>query len=517
MVQDNIPSQSTLWGHPKGLFYLFFAELWERFSFYGMRALLTLYMTRQLLYEDEMSYGIYAAYMSLVYITPTFGGLIADRMLGYRKAIILGGVLMAFGHFFLTIETPLFFFGSLALIIVGNGFFKPNISSFVGSLYAAKDKRRDAGFTIFYMGINIGGAAAPLLCAWFAEAFGWHYGFMLAGIGMLTGLFFFYRGMNKEVFGEKGRIPNPTLYFKRSLGLHQGQWIPALSVFSVPVFALLIYFYQYEHYLIGIISLLLTAMMVYIYLTSEAVERKRLLVIVYFTALATLFWAIFEQAGSSLTLFADRNVRLIGLNAAQTNSINSTFIIAMAIPFSLLWSFLNDRNINPNSAFKFGIGLLLLGAGFVVFALSAQDRDALAQTPMFYLIAGYFVLTVGEMFLSPIGLSKMTELSPRKYIAFIMGIWFASSFYGHFFAGKIAQLTALGEGETNPFSTGMIGQLVEGITGLSPEGIVGLGENFRQLYGFVSVYAAFGMITMAVGVLALLLSPGIKRLMGGIS
>lgn len=517
MVQDQNLSQATLWGHPRGLFYLFFAELWERFSFYGMRALLTLYMTRQLLYEDEMSYGIYAAYMSLVYITPTFGGLIADKILGYRKAIVLGGVLMALGHFFLTIETPLFFFGSLALIIVGNGFFKPNISSFVGSLYAAKDKRRDAGFTIFYMGINIGGAIAPLLCAWFAESYGWHYGFMLAGIGMLAGLFFFYRGMNKEVFGEKGRIPNPSLYFKTTLGLHKGQLIAVLSALTVPVFALLIYFYQYEHYLIGIASILLTIMMGYIYFTSEAVERKRLLVIVYFTALATLFWAIFEQAGSSLTLFADRNVNLVGLNAAQTNSINSTFIIALAIPFSMLWSFLSDRNINPNSAFKFGIGLLLLGAGFVVFALSAQDRDALAQTPMFYLIAGYFVLTVGEMFLSPIGLSKMTELSPKKYIAFIMGVWFSSSFYGHFFAGKVAQLTALREGESNPFSEGFMGRIVEAITGLSPEGISGLGEAFLQLYSYVSVYAAFGVITMGVGLLAVLLSPGIKRLMSGIN
>lgn len=503
-------------GHPKGLFYLFFAEMWERFSFYGMRALLVLYMTRQLMFEDEMSYGIYAAYMSLVYITPTFGGLIADRILGYRKAIMLGGVLMALGHFFLTIETPLFFYGSLALIIVGNGFFKPNISSFVGALYAEKDKRRDAGFTIFYMGINIGGAVAPLLCAWFAESFGWHYGFMLAGIGMLAGLFVFYRGTNKDVFGEKGRIPNPSQYFATTWGLHKGQLITVLSVLAVPLFGLLVYFYQYEHYLIGIASLGLTAMMVFIYFTSEAVEKKRLLVIIYFTALATLFWAIFEQAGSSLTLFADRNVRLIGLNAAQTNSINSTFIIALAIPFSMLWGFLSQRNINPNSAVKFGIGLLLLGAGFVIFALSAQERDALAKTPMFYLIAGYFVLTVGEMFLSPIGLSKMTELSPTKYIAFIMGVWFSSSFYGHFFAGKVAQLTTLGEGESNPFSEGLIGQMVEVITGLSPEGIAGMGESFQQLYSYVSVYAAFGVLTMAVGLFAVVLSPGIKRLMVGI-
>ena len=182
----------TRFGHPKGLFYLFFAELWERFSFYGMKALLILYMTKQLLFSDDMSIGIFAAYMSLVYVTPVLGGIIADHYIGYRKAIFLGGILMALGHFFLTIELPVFFYGSLALIIVGNGFFKPNISTFVGALYNEEDKRRDAGFTIFYMGINIGGAVAPLLCAWFAEVYGWHYGFMLAGIGMLLGLLITY-------------------------------------------------------------------------------------------------------------------------------------------------------------------------------------------------------------------------------------------------------------------------------------------------------------------------------------
>ena len=513
--QAQVANQSFL-GHPKGLFYLFFAELWERFSFYGMRALLTLYMTKQLFFSDEMSFGIYAAYMSLVYVTPTIGGIVADKILGFRKAIILGGVLMAFGHFFLTIETPLFFYGSLALIIVGNGFFKPNISTFVGALYDEDDKRRDSGFTIFYMGINIGGAAAPLLCAWLAEAYGWHYGFMLAGIGMLAGLWFFRGGLKKGVFGDKGGVPFQEDFDKKFLGLNRGKIVTFLAVLAVPIFALLIKFYEYEHYLVWVASAVLIGILAYIYINANTVDKSRLLVAVYFTVLATLFWAIFEQAGSSLTLFADRNVNLIGMNAAQTNSINSTFIILLAIPFSMLWRFLNKNNINPNSAFKFGLGLVFLGLGFVVFALSARGMDDLAQTPMFYLVFGYFVLTIGEMFLSPIGLSKMTELSPAKYVAFIMGVWFAASFYGHFFAGKIAQLTALKEGETGIFSEGIFGNLVKIVTGLDGRDVGSMAEPFHQLYSYVSVYASFGIMTIVIGLLGILISPAIKNMMKGV-
>lgn len=516
MSTQQSAAEKTTWGHPQGLFYLFFAELWERFSFYGMRALLTLYMTKQLLFTDDMSFGIYAAYMSLVYITPTIGGIVADRILGYRQSIMLGGIMMALGHFVLTIETPFFFYTALALIIVGNGFFKPNISSFLGSLYASDDIRRDAGFTIFYMGINIGGAVAPLLCAWLAEAYGWHYGFMLAGIGMIVGLLYFQKGLNKQVFGERGLMPDRAYYYKKVGGLSKGSIVTLLAFLSVPIFALIIRFYQYEHYLIWIVSFILLIVLFQIYRSSSVIERKRLLVTVYFTVLATLFWAIFEQAGSSLTLFADRNVNLVGMTAAQTNSINSGFIIFLAIPFSMLWTFLDRKKINPNSGIKFGIGLLLLGLGFVIFALSARDMDVAARTPMFYLVVGYFVLTVGEMFLSPIGLSKMTELSPVRYIAFMMGVWFSSSFYGHYFAGKIAQMTSVAPGEVNPFSEGFVGTIVRSITGLDPSMIAGQGDTFEQLYSYVSVYATFGFLSIVIGILGIIVAPWVKKMMCGI-
>jgi POT family proton-dependent oligopeptide transporter len=428
-------------GHPKGLFYLFFVELWERFSFYGMKALLIMYMTEQLMYSDEASFGIFAAYGSLVYATPLIGGILAEKVIGYRKSIILGAILMAIGHITMSVETPIFFYGSLAIIVVGNGFFKPNISSLVGALYRDNEIKKEAGFTIFYLGINLGGMIAPLLCAWLGLTYGWHFGFGLAGVGMLVGLICFYKGVNDEVFGAEGLMPEQTPV-KTILGLDKEHLILFLSFASVPIFAFLIYFHEYEHILVLALTLVIAVVIVKILVKVSAIERTRLIALVYFTVLATLFWAIFEQAGSSITLFASRNVDLTWLNASQTNSINAAFIILLAIPFSFLWAFLSKIKHNPNTPIKFAIGLILLGCGFLVFASSAQLANNVAKTPMSFLIFGYFVYTVGEMFLSPIGLSKVTELSPVKYTAFIMGIWFLSSFYGHFFAGKIAKLTA---------------------------------------------------------------------------
>lgn len=508
--------QPQLFGHPKGLLYLFFAELWERFSFYGMRALLVLYMTKHLLYDDDMAFGIYAAYMSLVYVTPMIGGILADKILGYRKAIILGGILMIFGHFFLSIEMPIFFYGSLGLIIVGNGFFKPNISSFVGKLYAQGDTRRDSGFTIFYLGINLGAAIAPLLCAWIAITYGWHYGFVLAGIGMVAGLLVFRSGLKNNVFGNRGHVPNQQIYDRESFGLNSGKLIVFAAIASVAIFATIIRFNQFEGYLVWIVSVFLVIYIGYILSKVSSSERKRLLVAVYFTILYTLFSAIYEQAGSSLTLFADRNVNLVGMNAAGTNSINASFIILFAIPFSMLWTYLSRRKINPNSAIKFGLGLIFLGFGFIIFALSAHNIDDFAKTPMSYLVIGYMVLTIGELFLSPIGLSKMTELSPLKYVAFIMGVWFSANFYGHFFAGKIAKLTTVSDNSATIFSEGIFGKITEYITGLTPQIAAGQSEGFQQLFSYVSVYASFGLISVIVGIFAILISPLIKKMMTGI-
>lgn len=498
---------------PKGLTYLFFAEMWERFSFYGMRALLTLYMAEYLLFSDEKSFGIFAAYGSLVYATPLIGGMLSDKILGYRKAIILGGVLMAIGHFVLAIENDMAFFTAMAFLIVGNGFFKPNISSMVGSLYEKDDPRRESGFTLFYLGINVGGMLAPLICGWIGTTYGWHYGFALAGFGMLIGLVVFIQGMRKGVFLDKGLVPFPEKNAKTFLGINNEKLVGIGALVFVPLIALLVKYNEYEHYLVTLLTIAIAIVLAFVFIKSTKVEKGRLTVLIYFTVLATLFWAVFEQGGSSLTLFAKRNVDLVFLNASQTNSLNSFFIIVLALIFSWMWRFLSERGKNPNSPLKFGLGLLFVGFGFIVFGYSGQFANADALVPMGFLIFGYFLYTLGEMFISPIGLSKVTELSPTKYLSFLMGVWFLSSFYGHYFAGKIAKLTAVNQSGNNLFSQGIIHDFAVDIGGKSTEIV---GANWEQLYSYTTIFSTLGMLMIVIGVLAMLISPYIRKLMRGI-
>lgn len=508
--------EPVLFGHPKGLFYLFFAELWERFSFYGMRALLTLYMTQHLLYSDEVSFGIFAAYGSLVYVTPLIGGVLADKILGYKKAIILGGILMALGHFILAIENPVAFYMALSLLIIGNGFFKPNISSFVGVLYKQGDSRRDAGFMIFYMGVNIGGWVAPLLCGWLGVTYGWHFGFGLAGIGMLIGLLVFNKAIKKNIFGDKGNVVNFDEYHKKRGAFKTGTLIILGALLAVPLTALLVKYNEFEHYLVWIVSFGILIVLANIYLKSTKIERGQLLVVIYFAFLACLFFTVFEQAGSSLTLFAQRNVNLKFINASQSNSLNSAYIILFALPFSWLWTYLSRSGKDPSSPFKMGFGLVLVGIGFLIFGYSAQYLNAAAQVPMLFLVGGIFVYTLGELFLSPVGLSKVTELSPKKFLSFLMGVWFLASFYGHFFAGKIAQLTAVVKGEESVFTQGIFDTITPLITGLNYEDIAVQGIEFQQLYSYTSVFTGIGLVMVCVGIVAVSVSGAIKKLMGGV-
>lgn len=513
---NNQRTKETSFGHPKGLFYLFFAELWERFSFYGMRALLMLYMTDHLLFSDKISFGIFAAYGSLVYVTPLIGGMLADKVLGYKKSIILGGVLMAVGHFVLTIEHPITFYSALAFLIVGNGFFKPNISSLVGSLYAKGDKRRDSGFMIFYMGVNIGGWIAPLLCGWLGVTYGWHFGFGLAGIGMMIGLFVFNRAAKRGIFGENGNVANREMYEKKIGPFNIGKLITLGALLLVPVMAVIVKFNEFEHYLIWLVSLIILVVLVVIFKKSTSLERGQLSVLIYFTVLACIFFMVFEQAGSSLTLFAERSVDLKWINASQSNSLNSAYIILLAIPFTWLWAYLSKINANPNSPFKMGLGLVFVGAGFLIFGFSSNSMSPDAQVPMIYLVLGIFVFTIGELFLSPVGLSKVTELSPKKFVSFLMGVWFLASFYGHFFAGKIAQLTTVSEGNESVFTQGVFQNITPSITGMPYSSLSNSSVEFLQLYSYVSVFTGIGLITFCIGIIAIMISPIVKKKMGNI-
>lgn len=453
-------------GHPKGLFYLFFAELWERFSFYGMRALLTLYMVNvvfeALMTRDFAAAAVYSSYGSLVYASTVVGGRISDKILGFRKSIFLGGILMALGHFILAIESDITFFLALAFIVVGNGFFKPNISTFVGSLYKDGDTRKDSGFTIFYMGINIGGFVAPLLCGWLGREYGWHYGFGLAGIGMLTGLVFFWKGIKEGVFMDRGLPPSEEALNKPLFGIKQKVLVPVLAFLAAPVIALMLAAYEplmggtsffgdqnFVNVLFKGVGIIILVYMGYILYQASLEERKKLAVALFITLFMTVFWGFHELSGSVITLFADRNVNLSIIDAAQTNSLNSMFIIFLSIPISLLWTYLAKKKGNPRTPYKFGMGLLLAGVSFYVLALSGGSADENGMVPFSYLLIMYFLLSIGELFMSPVGLSKITDLSPKRIVAFMMGIWFLSSAYAFQVVGFIGKKLAVESTETD--------------------------------------------------------------------
>mgnify|MGYP003631494398 FL=1 len=502
--------EQQLFGHPKGLFYLFFAELWERFSFYGMRALLTLYMVEEIFKSlsnrDFATAAVYASYGSLVYASTVIGGQISDKILGMRSSIFFGGILMAIGHFVLAVENDIAFFLALAFIIVGNGFFKPNISTFVGSLYKDGDVRKDSGFTIFYMGINIGGWVAPLLCGWLAVKYGYHYGFGLAGIGMLTGLIFFWSGIKKNVFGDKGLPPNKEVYEKKIIGIPQKTFIPIIASLCVPVIAFILASYKSittddtfligEKNIVGIIFLLI-GIGIAIYLIKilagvDLQQRKKLIMAILITFFMTLFWGFHELSGSVITLFASRNVDLGGImTAAQTNSLNSMFIIILAIPISLLWGYLSKKNMNPRTPYKFGLGLLLAGASFYILSISGASADENGMVPFAYLFVMYLVISIGELFMSPVGLSKITDLSPKNIVAFMMGIWFLSSAYAFQIVGFIGKQLAIESTNTN----------VGGLETLSV---------YTDGFHLIALYA------IGAGVIVLVFSPLMKKLLGNI-
>ncbi|WP_405608291.1 peptide MFS transporter [Polaribacter sp. Asnod1-A03] len=487
-----------MFGHPKGLFYLFFAELWERFSFYGMRALLTLYMVQEIFKaiaeRDTATAVVYASYGSLVYASTVIGGQISDKILGMRSSIFLGGILMAIGHFVLAIEDDMAFFTALALIVVGNGFFKPNISTFVGALYKEGDVRKDSGFTIFYMGINIGGFVAPLLCGWLAAEYGWHYGFGLAGIGMMAGLIFFWSGIKKNVFGDKGMPPSQEIYEKKVVGVPQKTLIPIIAVLFVPVIAYLLSSWQanYVGVIFQFIGFAVLAYLGYIMYSLDTVARKKLIMAVLITFFMTLFWGFHELSGSVITLFASRNVSLDGImSASQTNALNSMFIIILAIPISLLWGYLSKKNMNPRTPYKFGLGLLLAGASFYILSISNASADENGMVPFTYLLVMYLIISIGELFMSPVGLSKITDLSPKNIVAFMMGVWFLSSAFAFQIVGFISKQLAVESTDAN-------------VGGLETLGI------YTDGFHLIAMYA------LGAGAIVLVFSPLMKKLMGNV-
>lgn len=452
--------------HPKALFYLFFVEMWERFSYYGMRALLVLYMINGFMsYEATEAYGVYGAYGAMVYATPLLGGLLAERFMGYRKAITWGAILMMLGHFLMAFENKVIFFTALTLLIMGNGFFKPNISSMIGKFYARNDPRRDGAFTIFYMGINIGAFLTGLTCGVVGELEGWHYGFTLAGVGMLAGLIIFKMAERNGVLGDQGyapyeveevdqsHIPEDERIEKFNLiqgaapgktgGISNNILIYIGSILALPIAWILI---DHNDVLDWVLLAVGIGMVAYLIITSfkyEIVQRQRIWVVVLLFFFAMIFWTFFELAGSALTIFTDNNISKGGLiTTTMFQSLNPFFIMLFAPVYSWLWIKLAKSNMEPNAAVKFGIALILLGLGFIVLNFG-KGMAVAGMIPAMFMVMLYLLHTLGELALSPVGLSLVTKLSPVKIIGFVMGFWMMSSSFAHMLGKHVANYTSI--------------------------------------------------------------------------
>jgi POT family proton-dependent oligopeptide transporter len=473
--------QPEFLGHPKGLYMLFFAEMWERFSYYGMRALLIFYLTKHWLFDDGKSNLIYGAYTSLVYITPVLGGYLADRYLGQRRAVLFGGILLMCGHFLMAVEgnggqsDPAIniFWLALAFIIVGSGFLKANISVMVGQLYSLTDVRRDGAYTIFYMGINVGAAIGTILVGYLGETYGWAYGFGLAGFGMLLGLVVFVLG--RSSLRGAGEAPAPISRNKEFT-------LYGVGIAAVAVIWALVQYQDVIQTLLIISGLALLGYVVYEAFKLEPHARDRIFAILFLIALNPVFWGLFEQAGGSLNLYTDRFVDRAGVPASIFQSINPIYIILLAPLFAWLWTALGKRGLEPSAPAKFGLALLQVGAGFLVFVVGANSVGESAMTPVMFVFLIYLLHTTGELCLSPVGLSAMNRLAPKFMASLIMGAWFYMTAVGNFVAGKIGEATGGHDGE------------------MTKEGTL-------------QVYNTIGWWTVGIAVVVIALSPFVKKLM----
>ncbi|MEM1056580.1 MAG: peptide MFS transporter [Bacteroidota bacterium] len=494
-----LASGQQWFGHPRGLSTLFFTEMWERFSYYGMRALLVLFMTAPVAvanpgfgFADGQATAIYGLYTFFVYVLSLPGGWVADNLWGGKKAVFVGGCIIAAGHFTMAAplvglpEMPTFFLG-LILVVIGTGLLKPNVSAIVGDLYPEGGARRDAGFSIFYMGINIGAILGPLLCGLVGEGYNWHWGFSLAGIGMFLGLI-------QYKLGERHLLDAGQLETEKPMEAVRATEQKFYGISAG--FALLCVLLGYLMYsgtigltleglagALGIVTVVITlGFFGYIIFagghTTE--EKKKLGVILWLFVLAALFWSGFEQAGSSLNLFArdltDRDIFGTLVPASTLQLINPLFIVIFAPIFGSTWVWLAKRNQNPSIPVKFALGLLGLAGGFFVLAWGSANASVENPVSPAWLIVTYFLHTCGELCLSPVGLSSMTKLAPRSRVSQMMGIWFVAAALGNLFAGLMA---------------GMIEDLPA-----------------AELFSFVAMLVGGG------GLVALLVSPFVKRLMG---
>lgn len=568
-VPDANPEEKTIFGHPRGLFILFLTEMWERFSYYGMRGLLILYLTQHFLFSDEKSSLLYGAYTALVYVMTIIGGSLADKYLGARKAVTFGAILLTLGHFgmafegsgskqlltygeqtyqisldgrggdakqkiisdsgesfvnftptemevedaasvglpasiardqfTMTVETEELYtnilYLSLALLIAGVGFLKANISTIVGSLYGFGDSRRDSGFTIFYMGINLGSFLSSLLCGYLGIVYGWKYGFGLAGIGMALGLWIFL--YCQSWFEGKADPPSEEKLKEKVFLSINREWLCYLIGIGIVVMSMVLV--MNEELVGGILAPIGVAMLVFFIFFAvvkcQGEERSRMLAAIYFMLAQIPFWALFEQAGSSLNLFTARLVdrTMFGWSVPTPifQGLNSGYIIIFAPVLAWLWIWLAERKLNPSTPVKFAVGVALAGLGFLSLVAGVKGAAGDALTPVYFIFLIYFIHTIGELLVSPVGLSVVTKLAPARVVGMTMGAWFLYSGLSNYLAGVISRTTGA---ET------IGGQMTDVVAAKA---------------GYVEVYSNVGYVALAIALAMLLISPVIKKMMHG--
>jgi POT family proton-dependent oligopeptide transporter len=482
--------------YPKQIWALFFSEMWERFCFYGMRGMLTYFMVNELMMKEDVAQLQYGATQAFVYAFTFIGGIFADKILGFQRSLFWGGLLMITGSVLLAIDPHNFFFIGITFNIIGTGFFKPNISSMVGQLYKENDVRRDAGFLLFYSGINIGAFIGGYLIAigkgnmfasWFPEEVRWNAAFGASAIAMTISLITFL--YTRKSIGPIGLSPLKHLGVKKERLIQSSVFIGALAI--VPIVMIMVSNTVYTDYFMAIVGPFSLIYLGFEMTRNNLEQNKKIIAAVLFILFSVVFWAIFEQAGGSLSLFAAGNVQsdLLGLNVDPNginNSINSLFVILFAPLVGLLFIWMARKKVEPNSMIKFGLAFLFLGIAYYLYYSMRFTADAEGKGSMNVFAFAYFVVTLGELFLSPIGLSLMTKLAPQRMQGLMMGLWFLASAYGQYVAGLFGASNSPAENSTLP----------------------------DKLVVYTSGYKEFAIYAVLAGVLLIVISPLIKRLMG---
>ena len=483
--------------YPKQLCYLFFSEMWERFCFYGMRGMLVVFMVQHLGMNEKVANLQYGATQAWVYAFTFIGGLFADKILGLRKSLFWGGILMIIGSVILAVDPKNFFFIGIGFTIVGTGFFKPNISSMVGQLYRDGDPRRDAGFSFFYMGVNLGALIGGYICIAVAEGslwqsivpenLRWNVGFGFAAVVMIISLLTFTQ--TQKSLGDIGLSPLLDMEKSKKKLYEMLTFIGSLAI--VPVIIVMVANTEYTDYFMMFIGPASVLYLFYEMKNFSSVENKKLLAALIFIIFSIFFWAFFEQSGGSLSLFAANNLNneIAGIQLSPNgvnNSANSLFVIGFAALVGLVWLWMAKRKIEPNTVIKFGLAFIFLAAGFWIFYYTKFFADLNGRTSLGIFTFGWFIITFGELCLSPIGMSAMTKLSPQKTQAVIMGMWFLASAYGQYFAGLLgANIAEASENATN----------------------------LEKLNTYADGYEQLAIYALIAGIVLIVISPLVKKLM----